>query len=79
MVRKCKILFRGIFNYARSVEAPIYRHAFTEKQAWKLMCDEIASRHDIHPSYVYNLFDGSMRNYEITVETEYKEIGEDAE
>jgi hypothetical protein len=74
MVKRCKNLFRGVFNYARSVEPVMYRHAFTERQAWKLFCDEIAKRHEVHPSHVYALFDGSQRNHEITIETEFKEV-----
>ncbi len=70
---KVKSLYRGVFNYARSVERPIYRYAFTERQAWKLMCDEIARRHEIHPSYVYTLFDGSRGNFEITLEVDFRE------
>ena len=74
---KPKTLFRGVFSYARSVEEPIYRYAFTKKQAWKLMCDEIARRHEIHPSHVYALFDGSKSNFEITVEMEIRESEKD--
>ena len=67
MVKK---LFRGVFNYQRSVEPIIYRYAYTKKQAWKLMCDEISRRNDVPESYVYGLFDGSKPNFEITIEKE---------
>lgn len=70
-----KQLFRGAFNYARSMEPIIYRHAYTKKQAWKIMCDEIAKRNGVPRSYVYGIFDGSKPNYEITVEMEVKENG----
>ena len=51
----------------------MYRQAFTKRQAWKLFCDIIAKRHEIHPSHVYALFDGSKRNFDITIETEFME------
>ena len=68
-----KQLFRGAFNYARSMEPIMYRYAYTKRQAWKLMCDEIAKRNDVSKSLVYGLFDGSRQNFEITVEMEVRE------
>ncbi len=65
-----KTLFRGVFNYQRSAEPIMYRRAYTERQAWKLMCDEIARRNDVPKSYVYGIFDGSRPNFEITIEME---------
>lgn len=67
-----KTLFRGVYNYAQSVEPIMYRWAYTERQAWKLMCDAIAKRNDVPKSYVYGLFDGSKPNFEITIEKEIK-------
>ncbi len=65
-------LYRGCFNYARSVEV-LYRHAATERQAWFRMCQALAKKHDVLPHAVMSLFDGSRQNYEINVEMEIKE------
>jgi hypothetical protein len=70
---KPKQLWRGAFNYQRSMEPIMYRYAYTKRQAWKVMCDEIARRNDVPYSYVYSYFDGSKANFEITVEMEVKE------
>jgi hypothetical protein len=76
---KIKCLWRGIFNYGQSIEKPIYRAAYTKKQAWKLMCDILAKKHGVHPSHVYALFDGHKDNFEITVETAYREVEDNLE
>jgi len=68
-----KQLFRGAFNYQRSMEPILYRYAYTERQAWKVMCDAIAKRNDVPKAYVYGIFDGSKPNFEITIEMEVKE------
>jgi len=67
-----KKLFRGAFNLNR---APVvmYAHAWTERQAWLVFCRRLAKRDGVHPSHVMSIFDGSKANYEITIETEYKE------
>lgn len=65
---KPKTLWRGVFNYGRSVERPMYRAAYSRRQAWKLMCDELAKKHGVEPRYVYSLFDGSKQNFEIEPE-----------
>lgn len=75
-MEKIKNKYRGVFNYSREVYI-LYRYAFTEKQAWKLMCDEIARLHEVHPSHVFAMFDGSRDNFSIEVELEIKEIDED--
>ena len=73
MDKKIKKLWRGVFNYASSVEKPLYRYAYTEEQAWKVMCDFLAKKHGVHPSHVYGLFDGSKSNFEITIEVDFRE------
>ena len=70
-----KTLWRGAFNYQRSMEPIIYRYAYTERQAWKVMCDEIARRNNVPEAYVYGLFDGSKPNFEITIEKEVRKNG----
>ncbi len=69
-----KSKWRGVFVYNCFVEEPIYRHAFTQKQAWKLMCDVLARKHGIHPSHVYALFDGSRANFSVEPEILFKEV-----
>lgn len=62
-----KIAYRGAFNY-RQTAIIIYRSAFSKRQAWKLMCDELARRDGVHPSVVYNLFNGEKDNFTIEEE-----------
>jgi len=71
-MKRCKQLFRGVFSYSCQLERE-YAYAFSEKQARVIMCSRMAKRHDVHPSTVLRLFDGSRPNYEITVELEIKE------
>lgn len=68
-----KNLYRGVFSFNQFVERPLYAHAHTERQAWKIMCDRLAKKHEVNPAMVYGMFDGSKQNYEITIETEFKE------
>jgi hypothetical protein len=70
---KAKQLWRGVFTFGKIVERPLYRYAYTEKQAWKTMCDYLAKKHGVHPSWVYGMFDGTKKNYEISIELEFKE------
>jgi hypothetical protein len=71
---KIKQLWRGIFSYKCSMEPIMYRYAYTKRQAWAVMCREIAKRNDVHVSHVYALFDGSKPNFEISIEMEVKEV-----
>ncbi len=70
---KIKQLWRGVFSYRCSMEPIMYRYAYSKRQAWSLMCQEIAKRNDVHKSYTYSMFDGSKNNFEITLEMEVKE------
>jgi hypothetical protein len=69
---KLKTLFRGAFNYRQTAKV-LYAYAFTERQAWAIMCRRLAEKDGVHPSVVMNLFDSSRPNFEITIETEFKE------
>jgi len=69
MVKK---LWRGCFNYSRSVEV-LYAYAYSKEQARVIMCRRIADKHDVHPSNTLRLFDGSKENFEITIELDVKE------
>lgn len=74
---KIKNLYRGIFNYQRSVHKPIYRHVYSPYQAWMLMTAVIAKEQDVDERVVRNYFPwvegGKSQNYEITLEMEYRE------
>jgi len=74
---KVKSLFRGIFNYQRSVHKPIYRYTYSAYQAWMLMTRTIAKEQGVDERMVRNYFPwvegGKSQNYEITIETEFKE------
>ena len=72
---KVKNLFSGRFNYSLEIFV-MYRYAFSEKQAWKLFCEELSGKHNVSTSAVMNLFDGSKDNFEIKNETEFKEVEE---
>ena len=69
---KAKSLWRGAFNY-RQTAVVLYRYAHTERQAWLQMCRSLARKDGVPPSVVLCLFDGSRDNFEITIETEWKE------
>jgi hypothetical protein len=64
--RKKKTLYRGAFNYAHNVEI-LYRYAYTERQAWYRMCDDLARKHGVCTQVVTGLFDGTHDNYRIEV------------
>ena len=65
--------WRGAFNYRRSVKV-MYAYAFTKKQAWLVFCNRLAEKDGIDPRIVMGLFDGSLPNYDITIEMEIKEV-----
>ncbi len=69
---KMKQHWRGkfVFNLESYV---LYRYAYTKRQAWLLMCKEIARKQDVIPSLVMDYFDGSKDNYTIEIETEWRE------
>ncbi len=72
-----KNLWRGAFNLRQTVVI-LYRHAYSHKQAWLIMCRHMAKTDGVDLRVVMSLFDGSRDNYEITIETEFKESENDA-
>lgn len=68
---KIKHLWRCAFNFKRD-HILRYRYAYSEKQAWLLMCREIARIHGVPVNYVMNHFDGSQNNYSIQIEMEFQ-------
>ncbi len=73
---KIKQKWRCVFNYSREVYI-LYCYAFTERQAWQIMCLRLAKMHNVHPSHVFALFDGHLDNFSIEIELEIKEIEEE--
>jgi hypothetical protein len=73
---KTKDMYSGRFNYSREIFL-MYRYAFTERQAWKMFCEELAGKHNIRVGAVMNLFDGSKDNFEIKNETQFTEVDND--
>ncbi len=69
---KIKNCYRGAFNFHQTAKV-MYAYAYTERQAWAIFCQRLAKKDGVHPSVVYNLFDGSKDNHEITIEMEVKE------
>lgn len=69
---KCKSLWRGCFNFRQSARIE-YAYAFSERQAWVVMCRRIAKKDGVSPGMVMAIFDGSRDNYRITIETEFRE------
>lgn len=67
-----KNLWRGSFNYRQSAVI-LYRQAHSCKQAWLMMCRDMAKKDGVDPRMVMGLFDGSRNNYSIELEVEYFE------
>lgn len=72
---KIKNLYRGAFNFAHAVEFE-YAYAYTERQAKAIMCRRLANKHGVGFLTVWQLFDGSKNNFEITIEMEVTQIDE---
>lgn len=72
---KVKSLWRGAFNFHQTARV-MYTYAYTERQAWAIFCQRLAKKDKVHPSAVYGIFDGTRDNYEVKIETEFKEIEE---
>ena len=64
---KVKDLYRGAFSYAHQVQI-LYAHAYTERQAWAIMCRRLSKIHDVGLPSVFNMFNGKKDNYTITRE-----------
>jgi len=71
-----KHLWRGAFDFRNSAVV-LYAYAYTQKQAWLVMCRRIARKHGVPMAAVMGLFDGSKNNYLITKEWEFVEDSND--
>jgi len=67
-----KNLWRGAFSYSHEAHI-LYAFAYSKEQARVIMCRRLAKKHDVHPSYVLSMFDGSKPNFTIDLEMEMKE------
>lgn len=72
----CKQLWKGIFSYHCELVRE-YAYAYTKRQAWLIMCRRLAKKHDVQPSVVMRLFDGSKDNFSIKIEMEITEVTDD--
>jgi len=65
-------LYKGVFNY--SCEMIIkYAYAPSPASAKTRMINQLAKEHDVHPSHVFGIFDGSKDNYRIEIDREWGE------
>jgi len=66
-----KQLFRGAFklNHVTRIE---YAYAYTERQAWAVMCKRMAKKDGVTDQAVMGLFNGDRDNYQITIEVEIR-------
>lgn len=71
MVKDINKLWRGIFNYSHEMVVK-FSHAPTERAAKMRMINQLAKDHDVHPSTVYGIFDGSKDNYRIEIDPEWR-------
>ena len=70
---RVKQLFKGLFSYRCELQRE-YTYAYSKDQARLIMCQRLAKKHDVNPSIVMGLFDGSRNNYSIEIETEFREV-----
>lgn len=70
--KRIKQHYRGKFVFNRQ-SYTLYRYAYTERQAWLVMCREIARKQGVSPKMVMDYFNGEKDNYIIEVETEWTE------
>jgi len=66
-----KICWKGIFNYRSGIER-VYAYSYSKEQARLVMCRRLAKKHDVHPSVVLGMFDGSRDNFIIEEEKDDK-------
>ena len=67
-----KDVWNGVFNLNHTVYVE-YAHAYTERQAWFIICNRIARKKGVHPKMVMNYFGGKKDNYKIRKEIEFKQ------
>lgn len=65
-----KKLYRGAFKTKRAVYIK-YTHAYTERQAWLIMCRRIAKETGVDVGLVMGHFE-KPDNHEISIEMEYR-------
>ncbi len=73
--KKPLLLWKGAFNYSRAI-LTVYSYATTEKGAKTKMINQIAKKHEVHPSHVFALFDGSKPNFKIEIDKVWRRTHE---
>lgn len=68
------MLWKGVFNYSNEMIVK-YTHAPTRESAKMRMIHKLAKEHNVHPSVVYDIFDGTKDNFRIEREEYAKPIG----
>ncbi len=71
---KIKHLFRGNFNFRNSLHIERCM-AYTEKQAFYVLCRRIAKKMGVSTNTVFHHFKGGNK-YELSMEIKYEEVGE---
>uniref|UniRef100_A0A6M3J724 Uncharacterized protein n=1 Tax=viral metagenome TaxID=1070528 RepID=A0A6M3J724_9ZZZZ len=71
-VTSIKKNWKGLFSYSCELEK-LFVHAYTKEQAKVMFFHRLAKKHDVSYGAVAGMFDGSKSNYQITIETEYRE------
>jgi hypothetical protein len=69
---KLKQLWKGLFSYRSELDVQ-YAYAYSKAQAKVMMLRRLAKKHEVSYQTVFGMFDGSKPNYQIIVETEFKE------
>lgn len=72
---KIKHLWKGLFSYRCELKVE-YAYAFTKQQAKFIMMKRLAKKQEVIPCVVFNYFKEHENNYEIKIETEFKEVME---
>lgn len=67
-----KSLYCGVFNFKHERYIQ-YAHAYNCKQAWLLMCKQIAKKQGVPNRMVMNYFNGEKDNFKIDLETAFTE------
>jgi hypothetical protein len=67
-----KNLYKGVFNFKCEVHV-LRAYAYSERQAWLILCRRLAKKHGVSPVDVMNHFSGEQGNYKVGLEVEFQE------
>lgn len=71
---KCKHLYLGNFNFRNSLHVERCQ-AYTEKQAFYVLCRRIAKKMGVSTNTIFHHFQGTNK-YELKCEIAFEEVGE---